>query len=153
MADTSLNENRIGLLIWQTSNLWQSRIRRQISKFEISFNEYLILETVYNLSKILSDISQIDIVKHSFIDKSVVSAKLTQLEKKRLVKKMIPNDNRSNKLVLTKEGNIIIEKIINCVIEDEEVFFSKLNHETFNFINSLKLLLGKKIRIKANYNE
>ena len=31
--------------------------------------------------------------------------------------------------------------------------FNKLNEETFNFINSLKLLLGKKIRIKANYNE
>jgi len=54
MADTSLNENRIGLLIWQTSNLWQSSIRKQILKFNLSFNEYLILETLYNLSKFLS---------------------------------------------------------------------------------------------------
>tara|TARA_Y100001970_G_scaffold292917_1_gene436589 strand:- start:1018 stop:1479 length:462 start_codon:yes stop_codon:yes gene_type:complete len=153
MADTSLNENRIGLLIWQTSNLWQSKIRSQILEFDISFNEYLILETVYNLSKILSDISQIDIVRHSFIDKSVVSAKLTILDKKKLIKKMIPNDNRSNKLALTKQGNIIVEKIIENVIEEENLFFSKLNQETFNFINSLKLLLGKKIRIKANYND
>ncbi len=66
---------------------------------------------------------------------------------------MTPNDNRSNKLALTKEGMGIIEKIINDVVEVENVFFSKLNQETFNFINSLKLLLGKKIRIKANYNE
>ena len=27
MADTSLNENRLALLIWQTSNLWQSKVR------------------------------------------------------------------------------------------------------------------------------
>ena len=153
MADTSLNENRIGLLIWQTSNLWQSKLRNKISKYKISFNEYLILETIYNLSKFLSDISQVDIVKHSFIDKSVVSAKLSQLNKKKLIKKMIPNDNRSNKLILTKEGNYIIEKIIYDVIRTEDDFFIKLNQETFNFINSLKLLLGKKIRIKANYNE
>ena len=153
MADTSLNENRIGLLIWQTSNLWQSKLRNKISKYNISFNEYLILETIYNLSKFLSDISQVDIVKHSFIDKSVVSAKLTQLNKKKLIKKMIPNDNRSNKLILTKEGNYIIENIIDDVIRTEDDFFIKLNQETFNFINSLKLLLGKKIRIKANYNE
>ena len=153
MADTSLNENRIGLLIWQTSNLWQSRIRKQIIKFNLSFNEYLILETVYNLSKSLSDISQVDIVKHCFIDKSVVSAKLTQLQKKKLITKMTPNDNRSNKLALTKEGKMTVEKIINNVIEVENLFFSKLNQETFNFINSLKLLLGKKIRIKANYND
>ena len=153
MADTSLNENRIGLLIWQTSNLWQSRIRNQISKFNLSFNEYLILETVYNLSKSLSDINQVDIVKNSFIDKSVVSAKLTQLDKKKLIKKMTPNDNRSNKLALTREGIIVVEKIINDVIETENFFFRKLNQERFNFINSLKLLLGKKIRIKASYNE
>ena len=153
MADTSLNENRIGLLIWQTSNLWQSRLRNKISKYNISFNEYLIIETIYNLSKYLTDISQVDIVKHSFIDKSVVSAKLTQLNRKKLIKKMTPNDNRSNKLILTKEGINIIEKIIDDVIATESNFFSKLNQETFNFINSLKLLLGKKIRIKANYNE
>ena len=153
MADTSLNENRIGLLIWQTSNLWQSNIRKQISKSNLSFNEYLILETVYNLSKFLTEINQVDIVKHSFIDKSVVSAKLAKLDKKKLIKKMTPNDNRSNKLALTRDGKIIVEKIINDVIEVENVFFRKLNQESFNFINSLKLLLGKKIRIKANYNE
>ena len=153
MADTSLNENRMGLLIWQTSNLWQSNIRKQIAKSNLSFNEYLILETVYNLSKFLTEINQVDIVKHSFIDKSVVSAKLTKLGKKKLIKKMTPNDNRSNKLALTIEGKIIVEKIINDVIEVENIFFSKLNQESFNFINSLKLLLGKKIRIKANYND
>ena len=153
MADTSLNENRIGLLIWQTSNLWQSNIRKQIAKSNLSFNEYLILETIYNLSKFLTEINQVDIIKHSSIDKSVVSAKLAKLDKKKLIKKMTPNDNRSNKLALTRDGKIIVEKIINDVIEVENVFFRKLNQESFNFINSLKLLLGKKIRIKANYNE
>ena len=43
MADTSLNENRIGLLIWQTSNLWQSKLRKELSKYKISFNEYICL--------------------------------------------------------------------------------------------------------------
>ena len=153
MADTSLNENRIGLLIWQTSNLWQSSIRKQIFKSNLSFNEYLILETIYNLSKFLTEINQVDIVKHSFVDKSVVSAKLTQLQNKKLINKMTPNDNRSNKLAITRNGKMIVEKIINHVVEVENEFFGKLNQETFNFINSLKLLLGKKIRIKANYNE
>ena len=153
MADTSLNENRIGLLIWQTSNVWQSKIRKQLINFNLSFNEYLILETIYKLSKSIANISQVDVAKHSFIDKSVVSAKLTQLQNKKLINKMTPNDNRSNKLVLTRDGKMTVEKIINHVVEVENEFFDKLNQETFNFINSLKLLLGKKIRIKANYNE
>jgi len=66
---------------------------------------------------------------------------------------MTPNDNRSNKLILTNECINIIEKIIDDIISTESDFFGKLNQETFNFTNSLKLLLGKKIRIKANYNE
>ena len=153
MADTSLNENRIGLLIWQTSNLWQSKIRKKVNKLNISFNEYLILETIFNLSRFLNDISQVDIVKHSFIDKSVVSAKLYKLNNKKLIKKMSSNNNRSNNIKLTKEGYDILVTIIDDVIEVENNFFKKLNQETFNFTNSLKLLLGKKIRIKANYNE
>ena len=51
MADTSLNENRISILIWQISNLWQSKIRKLLKKSKITFNEYLILETLYNLQK------------------------------------------------------------------------------------------------------
>ena len=153
MADTSLNENRIGLLIWQTSNLWQSKIRNNIKGYNISFNEYLILETIYYLSKINSNITQVDIVKNCFIDKTVVSAKLTHLNRKKLIKKLTPDDNRSNKLILTNEGYDVVKTIINNVIKVENNFFSKLNQETFNFTNSLKLLLGKKIRIKAKYNE
>ena len=153
MADTSINENRIGLLIWQISNLWQSKLRNKLSKYNISFNEYLIIETVYNLSNVSNNISQIDIVYNSFIDKSVVSAKLSQLVKKKLIKKMTSNDNRSNRLILTKEGINIIESIVDEIILTEKNFFGKLNEESFNFINSLKLLLGKKIRIKANYND
>ena len=72
----------------------------------------LILKLYIIYQKLPSNISQVDIVKNSFIDKSVVSAKLTQLNKKKLIKKMTPNDNRSNKLALTKEGINIIEKII-----------------------------------------
>ena len=127
MADTSLNENRIGLLIWQTSNLWQSKLRNKLSKCNISFNEYLIIETVYNLSNISNNISQIDIVYNSFIDKSVVSAKLSQLAKKKLIKKMTSNDNRSNRLILTKEGINIIESIIDEDIDIEDYYIDTIN--------------------------
>ena len=51
MADTSLNENRLALLIWQTSNLWQSKVRHKLKESEITLNEYLILETIYLLKQ------------------------------------------------------------------------------------------------------
>ena len=32
MADTSLNEDRLGILVWQTSNIFQSNLRKIIEK-------------------------------------------------------------------------------------------------------------------------
>ena len=151
MADTSLNENRIGLLVWQTSNVWQSNLRKLLKDYNISLNEYLILETIFNLDKINKNISQIAISKNTSIVTSVVSSKLTFLEDKKFIKRLYSGNNRSNKITLTKNGYDLVENLIQNVERVEKQFFEKLNQETFNFTNSLKLLLGKKIRIKANY--
>ena len=82
MADTSLNENRLGLLIWQTSNIWQSKLRKILKNHKISLNEYLIIETLFKLSSLTKIVSQISIANNSFLDVSVVSTNLTLLEKK-----------------------------------------------------------------------
>ena len=52
MADTSLNEDRLSILVWQISNLWQSKIRKELKNSNITFNDYIILETLYKLHKI-----------------------------------------------------------------------------------------------------
>ena len=83
MADTSLNENRLGLLIWQTSNIWQSKLRNILKNHKISLNEYLIIETLFKLSSLTKIVSQISIANNSFLDVSVVSTNLTLLEKKK----------------------------------------------------------------------
>jgi len=153
MADTSLNENRIGLLIWQTANVWQSNLRKLLKEYNISLNEYLILETIFNLDKTNKNISQIAITKNISIVTSVVSSKLTFLENKKFIKRLYSGNNRSKKIILTKNGYDLVQNLIKNVERVERDFFEKLNQETFNFTNSLKLLLGKKIRIKASYNE
>ncbi len=151
MADTSLNENRLGLLIWQTANVWQSTLRVKLHKFKISLNEYLILETIFKLHKVNESITQIKITKNSFINTAVVSSKLNFLEDKKLIKRLSSYNKRSNNIVLTEKGSNFVINLINEIANEEKIFFEKLNQETFNFTNSLKLLLGKKIRIKANY--
>ena len=82
MADTSLNDDRLGLLIWQTSNIWQSKLRKIIKDYNISLNEYLIIETIYKLKNSMEFISQINIAKNSHLDVAVVSTNLSILEKK-----------------------------------------------------------------------
>ena len=149
MADTSLNENRLALLIWQISNLWQSKIREKLIDSNLTFNEYLILETLYKLQDKFENISQQDICKNSSIDRSVVSLRISKLEEKKLITKIQPIDRRSDRLKLTSQGNLLIRNIIQIIEEQEKIIFQNLGSEIFNFTNSLKLLLGKKIRIRA----
>ena len=153
MADTSLNENRLPLLIWQISNLWQSKIRHILKNFNITFNEYLILETLYLLQNNQRHITQQDICRNSSIDRTVVSLKITNLEQKKLLNRNQPNDRRSYGILLTKNGILLVESLINSVEKQENIIFDKLGSEIYNFTNSLKLLLGKKIRIKAKLND
>ena len=153
MADTSLNENRLALLIWQTSNLWQSKVRHKLKESEITLNEYLILETIYLLQQENINITQQDICKNASIDRSVVSLRVSKLEEKKLISKQQPQDKRSDSLILTAAGNDLINNIIDNIVDLEDELFNKLGSEIFNFTNSLKLLLGKKIRIRAKLND
>ena len=148
MADTSLNEDRLGILVWQTSNILQSNLRKIIRNYQISLNEYFIIETIFKLSPLNQYISQIIISRNACLDVSVVSSNLSILEKKKIITKF-KIDNRTNGISLTNKGMSLIKSIIDIVKNEEIVFFNKLGNETFNFKNSLKLLLGKKIRIKA----
>ena len=150
MADTSLNENRLALLIWQTSNLWQSKVRHKLKESEITLNEYLILETIYLLQQENINITQQDICKNASIDRSVVSLRVSKLEEKKLISKQQPQDKRSDSLILTTAGNDLINNIIDDIIDLENELFNKLGSEIFNFTNSLKLLLGKKLELKQN---
>ena len=151
MADTSLNENRLGLLIWQTSNIWQSKLRKILKNHKISLNEYLIIETLFKLISLTKTVSQIRIANNSFLDVSVVSTNLTLLENKNLILRT-HIDNRSKNILLTDQGLSLISSLIKIIKNEEIEFFNKLGNETFNLTNSLKLLLGKKIRIKAYKN-
>ena len=151
MADTSLNENRLGLLIRQTSNIWQSKLRKILKNHKISLNEYLIIETLFKLSSLTKTVSQIRIANNSSLDVSVVSTNLTLLENKNLILRT-HIDNRSKNILLTDQGLSLISSLIKIIKNEEIDFFNKLGNETFNLTNSLKLLLGKKIRIKAYKN-
>ncbi len=149
MADTSLNENRLSILIWKSANLWQSKLRQILRTRNLTLNEYLILETLYKLRNIKENITQQDICINSSIDRSVVSLKIYSLEEKKLLNRSQPKDRRSYGLNLTNKGNILVQSLIKSVEEQENLIFDKLGSEIFNFKNSLKLILGKKIRIKA----
>ena len=97
MADISLAENKIGLLIWKTSNFWQSNLRKILSRYGISLNEYLVLQSTQHLLSNNLNIYQNEIVDFSGINISVVSVTLKLLEKKNHIVRISQYDNRKKK--------------------------------------------------------
>ena len=149
MADTSPIENKIGLLIWKTSNYWQSNLRKILNPHNISLNEYLILQSIKYLIEEKSNIYQNEIADFIGIDISVTSVTLKSLEQKKYISRQIIDDNRKKIIKILQHGEDLFQILYPLIEKEEELLFNKLNNETFNFTNSLKLLLGKKIRIKA----
>jgi DNA-binding MarR family transcriptional regulator len=152
MSNHSLSEKKIGLLIWHASNYWQAKLRQILKKFNISLNEYLILESLHKLKKNSELITQTKLSSFSGIDVSVVSVCLKSLDQKNLIDRKLDKDNRKKLIDLLMNGNKLFEIIFPHVEKQENYLFEKLKNEKINFCNSLKLILGKKIRIKAIKN-
>ena len=149
MADTFPIEDKIGILLWKNSNYWQSHIRKILAPYYISLNEYLVLQSINYLLLKNENIYQNQIARLIGIDISVTSVSLKLLEKKKYISRKYKNDNRKKIIELLKKGEEVYNLIYPLVEKEEHSIFNKLDNETFNFTNSLKLLLGKKIRIKA----
>ena len=150
MIETSSVENKIGLLVWKTSNFWLSKLRKILAPYNLSINEYFILYSIKLLSDKNSNIYQNEISEFIGIDVSVTSVTLKLLEEKKFISREIKNDNRKKIINILDKGNKIYLNLHPLIEKEEETLFNKLKNETFNFTNSLKLLLGKKIRIKAD---
>tara|TARA_Y100000590_G_scaffold279054_1_gene313330 strand:- start:916 stop:1377 length:462 start_codon:yes stop_codon:yes gene_type:complete len=150
MADTSLSEKKIGLLIWQVSNYWQSKLRKVLKDHNLTLNEYLIIESIKILNESKTELSQIDISKFSGIDVSVTSVTFKLLENKKLIVRSNKNDNRKKTVEISANGLKLFDRIYPTIVKKEKEIFGKLENENYNFTNSLKLLLGRSLRVRAN---
>ena len=149
MADTSLSEKKTGLLIWQVSNYWQSKLRKILKKYNLTLNEYLILDAINKLLKNKYELSQNEISIFAGIDNSVASVTFKLLESKKLVDRSFKKDNRKKNIEMLTGGISLYNKVNPLILDEESKIFNKLQNEIYNFTNSLKLLLGKSVRIKA----
>ena len=125
MADTSLTENKIGLLIWQVSNYWQSKLRKILKNHNLSLNEYLLMASIKKLMNIKKEISQIDIANFSGIDVSVASVTFKLLEDKKLVMRDYKNDNRKKNVILSSDGKNLFNIIFSVSLESFELSKTK----------------------------
>ena len=135
MADTSLIENKIGLLIWKASNYWQSKLRKIVKDYNLTLNEYLILEAIFKLMQNQKGLSQIEISIFSGIDISVASVTFKLLENKKLITRRTKKDNRKKIVEMLASGMNLYNKVKPLILRAELNIFYKLHNEIYNFKN------------------
>ena len=108
------------------------------------------MEAIKGLQENKYEIVQNEISIYAGIDISVASVTFKLLENKNLIVRIIKKDNRKKIIEMLGRGNNLYNKINPLILEKEKNIFNKLQNETYNFTNSLKLILGRSLRIKAN---
>ena len=111
---------------------WLSRSARKLDKFfesylndlNITSNEYAILNSIHNSESSCPS----EIVQFLNMDKGYVTRQVMNLEKKGLIKRVEnKNDRRSYSLKLTKKGETILPKLIECSFQTNKQLNAILN--------------------------
>ena len=135
-------EDSPGFLLWQTSISWQRRIKEFLESYEISHSQFVIMAILLWFNGKQTDITQTNIINMSKLDKMTVSKSLKKLSVKELItRKENALDTRVKLVFLTKEGKLLIQKLVPAIEKIDEEFFGRLTDiEQKNLIDIMQKL-------------
>ena len=135
-------EDSPGFLLWQTSVSWQRNIKEFLESYEISHSQFVIMAILLWFNGKQTDITQTDIINMSKLDKMTVSKSLKKLSIKELItRKENALDTRVKLVFLTKEGKLLIQKLVPAIEKIDEEFFGRLTDiEQKNLIDIMQKL-------------
>lgn len=116
-----------GFLLWQTTIAWQRMIKKALEPYDISHAQFVIMAILLWLHGQKREVTQIDIVTMSKLDKMTVSQSLKKLVGMDLVARHEnQEDTRAKSVQLTKSGVALAGKLVPIVEGVDEDFFGKL---------------------------
>jgi DNA-binding MarR family transcriptional regulator len=135
------HDRHAGFLLWQAGNAWQRQIRTALTPVGLTHVQYLLLETLEELSAESGGTSQVKLAKAAGIDVMMTSKVLRLLVRKKLIaRKAARSDARAFYAELTKEGIAVLGKSRKLIAKNEDEFFGKLEKRK-KFIENLKMLV------------
>ena len=137
-------EQSSGFLLWQVTTLWQRQIKSALNVVNLNHSGFVILASLLWFKEQKTTVTQTTIIEHTKLDKMTVSKSLKTLEKDNFILKSENEiDTRAKTITLTNEGVKLAIKSIKIVENIDNDFFSILDIEDKNKLNSLfiKLLL------------
>ena len=129
-AECKNHKDSIGLLFWQSSMLWQRKIKQVLQPYNLTHTQFVILAVIEELSEQEICITQKRISDFSMIDVMTVSSTVRLLEKKALVCRLPhKTDTRANSIFNTEKGQDLLRQ---AVVEVEGI------DKTFFFVNEVE---------------
>lgn len=136
-------EESIGFLLYNLTNLLQRRMKRELDTLDITHMQFVLLATLKRLSKKSKAVTQIEIATESKADKMMVSKVLRTLQTKGYItREEHSTDTRAKTILLTQSGNIMLTKGFTIVKKVEKEFFGCLDKQTGIFNTAIKLLIS-----------
>lgn len=138
-------EDSPGFLLWQTTMIWQRKIKKALESYDISHAQFVIMATLMWFEAHDYDTTQILIVNQSQLDKMTVSQSLKKLVLLGYVNRIEhETDTRAKSVFLTKKGKEMVRILVPIVEKIDSRFFGKVSgQEQKNIIQILhKLTTG-----------
>ncbi|MCP4476416.1 MAG: winged helix-turn-helix transcriptional regulator [Gammaproteobacteria bacterium] len=124
----SAPEESPGLLLWQTTILWQRQIKQVLAAYDISHSQFVIMANTMWFQEQGEMATQIDIVMLSKLDKMTVSKALKKLATMNLIERHEhKSDTRAKTVKLTAKGKRLMAKLIPLVEATDAEFFSHVS--------------------------
>lgn len=139
-------EDSPGFLLWQTTAIWQRRIKKKLESCDISHAQFVIMALLLWIEESSTNASpnQVTLVQLSKLDKMTVSQALKKLSTKNLISRVEHTiDTRAKTVSLTQEGKKLIKKLVPLIEKEDADFFSTLTIEQQKSLKNLLLKLAK----------
>ena len=140
------HQESIGLLFWQSSMLWQRKIKQVLQPYDLTHTQFVILAVIEELSEQEICVTQKKISDFSMIDVMTVSSTVRLLEKKGLLFRVpYEKDIRANSISNTEKGKSCLQQAVVGVEGADRTFFFPNDNENIQFQNFLADLLHKNL--------
>ncbi len=120
-----------GFLLWQMTMLWQRVIKKALEPYTISHAQFVIMATLLWFELQKKNITQVDIIEWTKLDKMTVSKSLKKLVALKLVNRIEhQSDSRAKSALLTSAGKKLVKQLIPLIEKVDARFFEKISrHE------------------------
>lgn len=138
-------EDSPGFLLWQTTMIWQRRIKKALEAHNVSHAGFVIMATLMWFEAHKYDTTQILIVNQTKLDKMTVSKSLKKLVSLGFVNRIEHEiDTRAKSVSLTEKGKEMVCTLVPIIESIDSVFFSRASDkEQKNLVHILaKLTMG-----------